>query len=232
MRNGASSLHNLVPLGPSLIDPSPYSPLASVIVPLAAALAAGSPTIVLASSAAPTVNTELRKLITKSVDVEAFAMTDDDSTSTRGDLSVKYFGAAALQNLAHRDAIFASLYKSNTLVRILAPPCGIPAAFVDRSATDLKAVASDIIQATLPATRHNPLRTPRLVFVDERNIAQLDRLVRAESSESNQLSLSSSEESAQAFETIFQSTFPASKLKLSAHASGHLPAVITLDNAE
>ncbi|KAF5671999.1 hypothetical protein FHETE_3871 [Fusarium heterosporum] len=233
VRKGASSLNNFVPVGPSLIDPSPYSPLASVITPLAAALAAGSPAIVLASPATPTVNAELRKLIIKSVDVEAFAITDDDdSTSTRRDLSTKFFGVAALQNLAHRDTLFPSLYKVNPLIRTTSTPCGTPAVFVDRSAEDLEAVASHLINATLRAPRHNPLRTPRLVFVDEINLEQLDKLVRADSSANDPLSFGNDEETAQAVKKIFQLVSQASNTKPVIQSSGHLPAVITLDNAE
>ncbi|KAF5563960.1 hypothetical protein FPHYL_4987 [Fusarium phyllophilum] len=147
VRKGASSSSNLIALGPVLIDPSPYSPFLSVIAPLAAAVAAGSSAIVLAPSASGNLNTELRTLINKSLDVEAFVITESDSADIRRELSKQHFGAAALQNLPLRDDLFTSLYKTNLLIRVLSPPSRISAAFVDRPVQDLGAVASHLISS-------------------------------------------------------------------------------------
>ncbi|KAM0541722.1 hypothetical protein ACHAPJ_013127 [Fusarium lateritium] len=228
----ASSLDNLVPLGPTLIDPSPYSPFASIFAPLAAAVAAGSAAVILAQSTTPTLNDRLRTLINKSLDVEAFAITDDDSASTRQELSTKYFGAAALQNLSERDTLFTSLYKVNPLIKTLSPPSGTPAAFVDRSVESIEAVASHLIRTGPQAPRNNPLRTPRLVFVDEIHIAQLDKLVRVDLSANAPLSFGNDKDKVRAFDKLLQSTFSSSKRKLPTQPSGRLPAVITLDNAD
>jgi hypothetical protein len=232
VKKGASSSSNLIALGPVLIDPSPYSPFLSTVAPLAAAVAAGSSAIVLASSASHKLNTELRILINKSLDVEAFAITESDSTDIRRELSKQHFGAAALQNLSLRDTLFMSLHKTNPLIRALSPPSGIPSAFVDRSVEDIDAVASHLASSGPRAPRYNPLRTPRLVFVDEIHIAHLDKLIRAESDTDSSLSFSYGRDEAQAFDRLLASIFPTSKRKLPKHVSGRLPAVITLDNAE
>lgn len=230
VRNGASSLDNLVPLGPVLIDSSPYSPFASVLAPLAAAVAAGSAAIVLAPSQTPTLNIELRALIAKSLDFEAFAITEDDSTGTRQQLGAKYFGAAALQNMAERDSLSASLCKANPLIRILSPPSGIPAAFVDRSVQDLEAVSSHLLQVGPNAPRANPLRIPRLVFVDEIHIEQLEKSIYAGSGANQQLSFPNDKNKSQAFVQFVQSTLPS--IRQISTADGRLPAVITLHDSK
>jgi acyl-CoA reductase-like NAD-dependent aldehyde dehydrogenase len=228
---GASSLDNLVPLGVVLIDPSPYSPFASILAPLAATVAAGGAAIVLASSKTPNLNTELRTLITKSLDFEAFAITEDDSASTRRQLGAKHFGAAALQNLSERDALFTSLYKANPLVKVLSPPSGTPAAFVDRSAEDLEAISSHLLHAGPRAPRHNLLRIPRLVFVDEIHIEQLDKLIHANTGANALLSFGNDQDKAEALDELIHSKFPSSIGKLSTKRGG-LPAVITIADSK
>lgn len=232
VRKGASLSSNLIPLGPVLIDPSPYSPFLSVIAPLAAAVAAGSTAIVLATSASDNLNTELRTLINKSLDVEAFAITEGSSADIRRELSKQHFGAAALQDLCLRDDLFTPLYRTNPLIRVLSPPSGIPAAFVDRSVQDLEAVASHLVASGYRTPRDNPLRTPRLVFVDEIHIFQLQKLIRAGAGADASLSFSNNGNEAQALDKLLTSKFPNSKRNLPKHVSGHLPAVIVLDNSE
>ncbi|KLO97335.1 uncharacterized protein LW93_3313 [Fusarium fujikuroi] len=232
VKNGASSSSNLIPLGPVLIDPSPYSPFLSVIAPLAAAVAAGSTAIVLATSASDNLNTELRTVINKSLDVEAFAITEGSSADIRRELSKQYFGAAALQDLSLRDDLFTSLHKKNPLIRVLSPPSGISAAFVDRSVQDLEAVASHLVASGYRTSRDNPLRTPRLVFVDEIHILQLRKLIRAGAGADASLSFSNNGDEAQALDKFLTSKFPNSKRNLPKHVSGHLPAVIVLDNSD
>ncbi|ENH71405.1 hypothetical protein FOC1_g10007635 [Fusarium oxysporum f. sp. cubense race 1] len=232
VRTGASSSSNLIALGPVLIDPSPYSPFLSTVAPLAAAVAAGSSAIVLAPSASLDLNTELRNLINKSLDVEAFAITESDSADIRRELSKQHFGAAALQNLSLRDDLFTSLCKTNPLIRVLSPPSGISTAFVDRSVEDLEAVASHLVASGSRTPRYNPLRTPRLVFVDEIHIAHLDKLIRADTRTNVSLSFSSGRDDAQAFDKLLTSIFPISKRNLPKHVSGHLSAVIPLDNSD
>ncbi|EWG51755.1 hypothetical protein FVEG_10644 [Fusarium verticillioides 7600] len=232
IKKGGSSSSNLIALGPVLIDPSPYSPFLSVISPLAAAVAAGSSAIVLATSASDKLNAELRTLITKSLDVEAFVITESDSADIRRELSKQHFGAAALQNLSLRDDLFSSLHKTNPLIRVLSPPSGISAAFVDRSVQDLRAVASHLISSGPIAPRYNPLRAPRLVFVDEIHSVQLYKLIRADSSADASLSFGDSGDQALAFDKLLISAFPTSRRNLPKHVSGHLPAVIALDTSD
>ncbi|KAF5962600.1 hypothetical protein FBULB1_14003 [Fusarium bulbicola] len=234
VRKGASSSRNLIALGPVLIDPSPYSPFLSVIAPLAAAVASGSSAIVLAPPASPNLNTELRILIERSLDVEAFAMTENDSADVRRELSKQHFGAAVLQDLPQRDGLSSSLHKANPLIRVLSPPSGIPSVFVDRSVEDLEAVANHLISSCPAAPRYNPLRTPRLVFVDEIHITQLDKLVRADPRTESPLSFShnNGEDKSHAFAKLLTSIFPTSRRKLPGQKLGRLPAVLTLDNSD
>ncbi|KAI8315830.1 hypothetical protein K4K59_000768 [Colletotrichum sp. SAR11_240] len=82
VREGSSNMDNGVPLGPTLIDANPFVPVASTLIPLAAAVAAGSAVLVLALSGLPILNTELRRIISASLDVEAVAVTQDDSSDT------------------------------------------------------------------------------------------------------------------------------------------------------
>ncbi|KAF5675988.1 hypothetical protein FCIRC_7219 [Fusarium circinatum] len=234
VRKGASSSRNLIALGPVLIDPSPYSPFLSVIAPLAAAVASGSSAIVLAPPASPNLNTELRILIERSLDVEAFAMTENDSADVRRELSKQHFGAAVLQDLPQRDGLSGSLHKANPLIRVLSPPSGIPSVFVDRSVEDLEAVAKHLISSGPAAPRYNPLRTPRLVFVDEIHITQLDKLVRADPLTESPLSFShnNGEDESHAFAKLLTSIFPTLRRKLPGQKLGRLPAVLTLDNSD
>ncbi|KAG5816064.1 hypothetical protein H9Q74_004906 [Fusarium xylarioides] len=232
VKNGASSSSNLIALGPVLIDPSPYSPFLSVIAPLAAAVAAGSSAIVLATSASGNLNTELRTLINKSLDVEAFVITESDSADIRRELSKQHFGAATLQNLSLRDDLFTSLFKTNPLIRVHSPPSGISAAFVDRSVQDLESVASHLVASSSRTPRYNPLRTPHLVFVDEIHIVQLYKLIGTNYGADTSLSFSNGKDDAQAFDKLLKSIFPTSKRNLPKHVPGHLPAIIALDNSD
>ncbi|KAF5693636.1 hypothetical protein FDENT_1868 [Fusarium denticulatum] len=232
IKKGASSSSNLLPLGPVLIDSSPYSPFLSVIAPLAATVAAGSCAIVLVSSASDNLNTELRALINKSLDVEAFAITENDSGDIRRELSKQQFGAAVLQNLSTRDDLFASLYKANPLIRVHSPPCGISAAFVDRSVRDLEPIASHLVASCSRTSRYNPLRAPHLVFVDEIHIAHLHKLICANSVADASLSFRNGGEKAQALDKLLTTIFPNSKRNLPRDVSAHLPAVIALDNSD
>ncbi|WAO96476.1 Hypothetical protein NCS54_01414900 [Fusarium falciforme] len=233
VKGGASATDNLVALGPTLIDPSPYSPVASTLAPLAAAVAAGSAVIVLANKSAPAVTVELQRLIKESLDIEAIAVTDDDSADTRHQLGTRFFGVAVLQNLSERANILKQLYQKNPLIKILTPPSGIPVAFVDRSVQDLKAVSTHLYHAAIDNSRHNPLRVPRLCFVDETLIVDLEGLLSRTGPKANEsLTLTTGQDNAQALSKALKSKFPSVANRTTMKPSGQLPAVIALSSSD
>ncbi|KAI8650622.1 hypothetical protein NCS57_01396600 [Fusarium keratoplasticum] len=233
VKRGASATNNLVALGPTLIDPSPYSPVASTLAPLAAAVAAGSVVVVLANKSAPTVTVELQRLVKESLDIEAIAVTNDDSADTRHQLGTKFFGVAVLQNLAERANMLKQLYQKNPLIKILSPPSGMPAAFVDRSVPDLEAVSTHLYHAAIDSPRHNPLRIPRLCFVDETLIADLEGLLCHAGPKANEsLTLTTGQSNAQALSKALKSKFPSVTKRTATKPSGQLPAVIALSSSD
>lgn len=176
IEKGRSVPEDLVPVGPCLIDPDPTFPFSSLLIPLAAAVSAGSAAVVLASSSdSSSASTSLiRKIVSDSLDPEAIAITADASSETRQQLGSQYFAVAALQNREARQNMVQLLTRTNSLVRILAPPSGVPAVFVDRSTGDLEAVAAHLKTGVLRGRCLDAFRAPRLCFVDEFII---DRLV-------------------------------------------------------
>ncbi|RTE81300.1 hypothetical protein BHE90_004202 [Fusarium euwallaceae] len=233
IKNGASATDNLVALGPTLIDSSPYSPIASTLAPLAAAVAAGSAVIVLANKSTPTVTVELRRLIKESLDIEAIAVTDDDSADTRHQLGTKFFGVAVLQNLQERANMLKQLYQKNPLIKILSPSSGISAAFVDRNVQDLEAVSTHLYHATIDNPRHNPLRVPRLCFVDETLITDLEALLSRAGPKANEsLTLTTGQDNAQALTNALKSKFPSVAKRTATESSSQLPAIIALSTSD
>ncbi|KAH6997377.1 hypothetical protein EDB80DRAFT_149348 [Ilyonectria destructans] len=233
IKQGASSVDNLVPLGPTLIDPAPHAPVASTLIPLAAAVAAGSAVVILAHSSVPAVNDVLRKILRESVDVEAVALTDDDSANIRQELGLKSFGVAVLQNLDERANTTKLLSQTNPLVRILSPPSGVCAVFVDRSVRDLEAAASHLRNSVLASPRYHPLRVPRLCFVDEIIINDLEGiLLSAGSSSIESLQYSDDNEKTQILYKQLKSLFPSLSKKASNIASSSLSSVVALKSSD
>ncbi|KAH7253350.1 hypothetical protein MRS44_015497 [Fusarium solani] len=232
VKRGASATDNLVALGPTLIDPSPYSPVASTLAPLAAAVAAGSAAVVLANRSAPVVTVELQRLVKESLDIEAIAVMNDDSADTRHQLGTKFFGVAVLQNLPERANMLRQLYQKNPLIKILSPPSGVSAAFVDRSVQDLEAVSTHLYHAAIDSPRHNPLRVPRLCFVDETLIAELEGLLSRAGPKANELTLTTGQDNVQVLSKALKSKFPSVAKRAATKSSGKLPAVIALSSSD
>lgn len=233
IKQGASSVENLVPLGPTLIDPAPHAPISSTLIPLAAAVAAGSAVVILAHSSVPAVNDVLRKILRESVDVEAVALTDDDSANIRQQLSLKSFGVAVLQNLDERASTTKLLSQTNPLVRILSPPSGVCAVFVDRSVRDLEAAASHLHNSVLASPRHHPSRVPRICFVDETIINDLEGiLLSAGSSSIESLQYSDDNEKTQTLYKQLKSMFPSLSKKTTNSTSSSLSSVVALKSSE
>ncbi|KAG2419159.1 hypothetical protein HFD88_002264 [Aspergillus terreus] len=161
---GCSSSNGLTPLGPTLIQASSSCPLSSVILPLAAAIAAGSCCLVLC--AAVPLSMELDKIIRSSLDQEAVGVLAQD-TIDADDLARFRFEVAVLQDSATANKFAAALRKCNPTVRVHVAPAGLPSIFVDRSAADVDAVASWLGRTITQSPRQHPGRVPRLCFVDE-----------------------------------------------------------------
>ncbi|KAF7173649.1 hypothetical protein CNMCM5623_005887 [Aspergillus felis] len=168
---GRSSSSDLTPLGPTLIQASPSCPLSSVILPLAAAIAAGSCCLVLCTTVP--VSVELDKIIRSSLDQEAVGVLAQGAMDA-DDLAQFHFEVAVLQDPATTTNNFAAtLRRRNPTVRVHAAPTGLPAVFVDRSAADVDAVASWLGGTIAQNPRQHPGRVPRLCFVDEFIIERL-----------------------------------------------------------
>ncbi|KAH6961790.1 hypothetical protein BKA56DRAFT_599163 [Ilyonectria sp. MPI-CAGE-AT-0026] len=233
IKQGASSVDNLVPLGPTLIDPAPHAPVASTLIPLAAAVAAGSAVVALVHSSVPAVNDLLRKILRESVDVEAVDLTDNDSADTRQQLGLKLFGVAVLQNLHERASTTKLLSQTNPLVRILSPPSGVCAVFVDRSVRDLETAASHLHNSILASPRHHPLRLPRLCFVDETIINDLEGLLlSAGSSSIEPLQYDDDNKKTQALYKQLKSTFPSLSKKTANGTSNYHSSVVGLKSSD
>ncbi|KAJ6023566.1 uncharacterized protein N7446_013931 [Penicillium canescens] len=174
---GKNAPTNLVPLGPVLILASPHCPLSSIIIPLAAAIAAGSCSLVVLNTTSLHTNEKLRKIIDTSLDQEAIGVAPEGKSWDNAELCSLCFGVAVLQNLESSSDVAASLRIVNPAIRIHAPSSGHPAVFVDRSTPDLEAVASIIADHVIQAPRKHTGRIPRICFVDEFIIDALAQMV-------------------------------------------------------
>ncbi|KAK4936725.1 hypothetical protein LTR10_022449 [Elasticomyces elasticus] len=229
IKKGSSVSQNLVEIGPSLIEPTASCPLASSLVPLAASVAAGSATILLLNPTTPTTNTLLQKLVHDSFDYEAIAVAPDSSTETKQHLSSRYFAVAVLQDLQSTRETAESLTSANPTIRILEPSTGLPAVFVDRSTSDLQAVAAHINRSIIKPTRQNTSRVPHLCFVDESIIDKLEALLRTREqgplSDAPEKDVDIFQGLQRSLKTLFPATFKQ-------HRSRSLPALISLSNSE
>jgi acyl-CoA reductase-like NAD-dependent aldehyde dehydrogenase len=164
---GKNAPTNLVPVGPALISASPHCPLSSIIIPLAAAIAAGSCSLIVLNDSSLRTNKELRNIIDTSLDQDAIGVAPEGKSWDDAEICSLRFGVAVLQNLESSSDIAARLRIANPAIRIHAPSSGHPALFVDRSTPDLEAVASIIADHVIQAPRKHTGRIPRICFVDE-----------------------------------------------------------------
>ncbi|KAH8654344.1 hypothetical protein BGZ61DRAFT_500580 [Ilyonectria robusta] len=233
IKQGASLVDNLVPLGPTLIDPAPHAPVASTLIPLAAAVAAGSTVVALAHSSVPAVNDVLRQVLREGIDIEAVGLTDNDSANTRQQLGLKPWGVAVLQNVREHARIAKLVSQANPLVRSLSPPSGICAVFIDRSVQDIAAAASHLHHSVLTTPRHHPLRLPRLCFVDEAIIGDLEALLLSAGSGSIEpLQYDDDDDKTQALYKQLKSVFPSLSKKTSIGTSLSLSPVVALKRSD
>lgn len=226
---GKSAPNNLIPLGPVLISPSPSCPLSSTLVPLAAAVAAGSCCLILLPSSLQGTG-KIRDIIRESLDQEAIGVAIFDGLrafeQSAEQLRVE---AAVLQGLATRDAVSAILLNVNPDTRIFCPSAGLPAVFVDHSVGNLRAVASFIYHRAVKSPRQNTGRVPRLCFVDEFLIEELKRLI--EGYGSGPTSSSADSTNSEMIANALSEVFPSLNQENLNHNNG-LPNLVMVDRNE
>ncbi|KAJ5240514.1 uncharacterized protein N7469_002105 [Penicillium citrinum] len=166
---------NSVAMGPVLIQAALPCPLSSAILPLAAAVAAGSCCLVLLCTDSPAVSRLLQSIIRGSMDYEAVGVLNDILSPK--DLGSLQFESAVFQDHTTGAEFAAVLRKTNLTARIHTPALGLPAMFIDRSTPALESVATLIkISILNPPIQHSG-RVPRLCFVDEFIIGEFNFLM-------------------------------------------------------
>ncbi|KAH7066479.1 Aldehyde/histidinol dehydrogenase [Paraphoma chrysanthemicola] len=174
LKNGGRSASFFAPLGTTLVVQSPSSPIISALGPLTAALAAGSPAIILGSASTPNANAALQQIIWRSLDRESFHFEISVNSKTHDAFAKASFAIAVLSDLKSRQMTGPVVRAANPAIRIIEPYHGLPAGFIDRSAKPhLDAAAAGIKSALAAGASSNPRRVPRLFFVDESVIVAL-----------------------------------------------------------
>ncbi|UPX20215.1 Aldehyde dehydrogenase (NAD(+)) [Ascochyta rabiei] len=158
-----------VPLGRTLIVQSFWSPIISVLSPLAGSLAGGNPTIVLGSHLFAATNKLLKEIVEESLDVEAFHFEPSIDTSDHEAFTNEQFATVVLHSHEASERFGPLVRNTNPSVRLIEPYYGIPAGIIDRSAGGSLDAAFQHINSSLQVSGlpSNPLRIPRLFFVDE-----------------------------------------------------------------
>ncbi|KAB2569091.1 Beta-apo-4'-carotenal oxygenase [Lasiodiplodia theobromae] len=159
--NKATTL--LRPLGVALIIGSEAAPLSSCLLPFAAALAAGCPTVVAAPGSNKQAVSYLREILGSGIDGEACVVTvidgqDDEIVWTR-----LHFDVASIPDSDPESTVAKALRQANPFIRILQPLPGHRIAVVDRSAANLDQIAAQLSRA---ATSHRT-SIPKIMLVDE-----------------------------------------------------------------
>ncbi|KAF4537803.1 uncharacterized protein LTHEOB_11427 [Lasiodiplodia theobromae] len=160
----------LRPLGVALIIGSEAAPLSSCLLPFAAALAAGCPTVVAAPGGNKQAVSHLREIVGSGIDGEACVVTvidgqDDETVWTR-----LHFDVASIPDSDPESTVAKALRQANPFIRILQPLPGHRIAVVDRSAANLDQIAAQLSRA---ATSHRT-SIPKIMLVDEFTIKALE----------------------------------------------------------
>ncbi|KAJ5833648.1 hypothetical protein N7474_001959 [Penicillium riverlandense] len=222
---------NPVALGPVLIQAALPCPLSSTIIPLAAAVAAGSCCLVLLCTASPSISQVLYNIIQIGMDQEAIGIADFPIRLEW--LSKLRFELAVLQDPASSHDFATALRQTNSAIRIHTPATGLPAVFVDRSTPKLEKVATWLEQSILNAPRQHPGRMPRLCFVDEFVIEQLMSLMqrRLDTTENVQAPMPN-QSTATELVDLLVSSFPSLKKKEPLVAANKLSSLIVLQSTD
>ncbi|RYO68426.1 hypothetical protein AA0116_g18 [Alternaria tenuissima] len=168
LKKGANAARFLLPLGSTIVVQLPSSPIVSTLGPLAAALAAGSPTIVLGGPSIPATSNMLECIILEALDREAFHLEQSADVSTCEAFAQAEYATVVLHSLETSDRIRPLVLTTNPAVRLIEPYYGIPAGVIDRSVADAIDVATERIRlAVQDVPKGNISRVPRLFFVDD-----------------------------------------------------------------
>ncbi|KAF2647740.1 ALDH-like protein [Lophiostoma macrostomum CBS 122681] len=186
LKNGGDAATFFVPLGVTLIVQLSSSPIVSTLGPLAAALAGGNPTIVLGSRTVSTTNVLLGEIILEALDHEAFHFENSVDALRFENFTQQPYATVVLHSHEASHTIGPLVRNANPSVRVLEPYYGIPAGIIDRSAGGSLDTAKAQIVLTLPdGSKGNPLRFPRLFFVDESVIASVKERLHGQQEKAN-----------------------------------------------
>ncbi|KAJ4351116.1 uncharacterized protein N0V89_006455 [Didymosphaeria variabile] len=168
LKKGGNAASFFVPLGMTLIVQLSSSPIISTLCPLAAALAAGNPTIVLGSPTVSATSVLLEEVVLEALDHEAFHFENSVDASRYESFTQEPYATVVVHSLEASHTIGLLVRNANPSVRILEPYYGIPAGIIDRSAGgSTGAAVKQIRKSVLDGSKGNPFRFPRLFFVDE-----------------------------------------------------------------
>jgi acyl-CoA reductase-like NAD-dependent aldehyde dehydrogenase len=133
LKNGERSTTFLVPLGTALILQLSSSPITSTVCPLAAALAAGNPAIVLGSPTLSSTNELVEQIILTTLDCEAFHFEIFADAPICKAYMQEHYEIAVINSLEASQAFGPLLRTANPSIQLIEPYYGIPAGFIDRS---------------------------------------------------------------------------------------------------
>lgn len=153
----------LRPLGVALVIGSKVAPLSSCLLPLAAALAAGCPTVIAAPGSDKRAVSHLNEIVGSGIDGEACVVTVIDDQNDVASWAQLHFDVASIPDSDPESTVSKALRQANPFIRILQPLPGHRIAVVDRSAANLNQVAAQLSRA---ATSHC-IAIPKIVLVDE-----------------------------------------------------------------
>ncbi|KAI9034804.1 uncharacterized protein KD926_005462 [Aspergillus affinis] len=228
---GRSAPSNSVALGPLLIQAALPCPISSVILPLTAAVAAGSCCLVHLCIEAPEVSRLLYAIIRDSLDYEAVGLVNQPLSST--DFGVLHFESAVLQDSATGSELATVLRKTNPMARIHTPAPGLPAIFIDRSTPALEMAANWVRDSILNAPVQHSGRMPRLCFVDESILQQFHAILKRHMDTSGEagahlLETPTTKEIASSLKALF----PSLQKKMSSSRPDQLPRLVVLQSTD
>lgn len=169
VKKGTDAKRFFVPRGMTLVVQSWSSPIISILGPLAAALAAGSPTIVLGAPTLPATGVLLERTISEALDREAFHFQQSADASTYKAFAQAEYDTVVLHSLETSDMIRPLVLSANPSVRLIEPYYGIPAGIIDRSGsgainTAIKRIKLAVQGMEQPSRKaHVYAKTPRWV---------------------------------------------------------------------
>jgi acyl-CoA reductase-like NAD-dependent aldehyde dehydrogenase len=176
--SGASDPSRLKPAGLTVVIAEKWASLTTTIMPVAAALAAGCPSLVILPLGHQ-IDDKIWELITKqilykAIDDGGFGVASySDAHDSFHDGDAFQFGAVVSQGTAAAEKIVQQLARSQSRSLRILEPCrgGTAAAIVSRSyESSLQAVATEIVDIfnfTFQDGEFNILRFPRVILVDE-----------------------------------------------------------------